>query len=107
MPGTDKASRDLGRCAPERLRLQGSAAEKIDFLQLREQAGTRVAARRALHLLDGQRLARIQPIRVKLGAVIEVPGDEKNVAADVLAAGRCQPIGATALHQFDKLKIVL
>ena len=87
--------------------MQGIAAEKIDFLQLREQAGTRVAARGALHLLDGQRLANIQPIRVKLGAVIEMTRDEKNIAADILAASRCQPIGATALHQLDKLKIVL
>ena len=27
MPGTDKTPRDLGRCAPERLRLQSVAAE--------------------------------------------------------------------------------
>ena len=33
-------------------------------------------------------------------------GDEKNIAADILPAGRFKPIGTTTLNQFDELKIV-
>jgi hypothetical protein len=34
-------------------------------------------------------------------------GDEKNVAAHALPAGRSEPIGATALDQLDELELVL
>ncbi|TMH58610.1 MAG: hypothetical protein E6H53_10410 [Betaproteobacteria bacterium] len=105
--GTNETSRDFAGRAPDRLRLQGVAAEQIDFLQLRKQSGTRVAARGAFQLVGGQRLACAQPVRIKLGAVVEMTGNEKNVTTHVLAAGRRQPVGAAALHQLDELKIVL
>ena len=94
VPGADETSRDLGRRAAHRFGVERVAAEEIDLFELREQSRTGVAARRALHLVDGQKLARVQPIRIELGAVVEMAGDEENVASDTLAAGRFEPVGA-------------
>ena len=107
VPGTDETSHDLGGRAPHRLRIERIAAEQINLFQPREQSRAGVAAGDALHLVDGQKLARVEPIRIKLGAAVKMAGNEKNVAAHTLAASRLEPIGTTALDQLDELKIVL
>ena len=104
--GTDQTPLDLGRRTAHRFRVQRVAAEEIDLLQLREQSGARVAAGGPLHLVDGQKLARVQPVRVKLVAAIEVAGDDQQVAVDAFAARRGQPIRATALHQLHEIVFV-
>src|SRR6202171_889545 len=97
VPGTNQTSRDLGGCASHRFRLDRVAAEEIYLLQLGEQSRARVAARDTLHLVDGQILTRIQPIRIEIRAAVKMAGNEKNIAANTLAAGALEPIGVTPL----------
>ena len=106
VPGADQAAPDFGGRARDGFRVQRVAAEKVDLLQLREQSGTGVAAGGALHLGDRQGFARAQPIRVELGPVVEMAGDDEQVAANALPAGRGEPIGAAALHQLHELVLV-
>ena len=103
--GSREAAPDFGGCALPRAGVQRVAAEQVHLLQLREESRARVTARDALHLVDGQALARVEAVRVELAAVVEVAGDDQNVALNPLAARRCQPIGAAALHEFDELEI--
>src|SRR6202158_6376048 len=88
VPGTNQTSRDLGGWASHRLRIERVAAEEIYLLQLGEQSRARVAARDALHLVDGQILTRIQPIRIELRAAVKMAGDEKHMGAHILVTGR-------------------
>ncbi len=92
--GAQQAARDLRRCAAHGFRVQRVAAEEIDLLQLREQARARVAAGGALEFLDRQEFARVEPVRVELGAAVEVTGYEQHVARHAGAARRTEPIGA-------------
>ena len=89
MPGAHEAASDLGGRALARLGVEGIAAEEIDLLGLREETGTRVAARDALHLVDGQEFLRLGPIREELVAAVVVARDDQHVAADVLATRGC------------------
>ena len=106
MAAANEAARDFGGRAFHRFRIERVATEEVDLLQLREQSRARVTARNALHFVDRQRFPDVQPIRIELVAVIEMPRDEQDVAADALAAGRRQPIGASVLDQFDELELV-
>ena len=47
-------------------------------------------------------LADVELVRVEHGAAVEVAGDDQQVAANVLPAGRGQPVGTAALHQLDE-----
>src|SRR5262249_6342713 len=104
--GAHQAAADLGRRAAARTGVERVAAEQIHFLELREETGTGRAARRALQLVDRERLARVEPARVELGSVVEVSRDEKDVTAHALPARGCEPVGPAALHQLDELELV-
>ena len=106
VPGADQAAPDFRGGARDGVRIQRVAAEKVDLLQLREQAGTGVAAGDALHLGDRQGFARAQPIRVELAPVVEMARDDEQVTANALPAGRGEPIGTAALHQLHELVLV-
>jgi hypothetical protein len=71
---------------------------------LRKQPGAGFAASDALHFIDGQEFARVEAIRVELGATIEMAGDDEKIAADAGTACRGQPIGAATLNQLDELE---
>src|SRR5207248_9040324 len=91
VPGADQTSPDLGGRAPARSRIQRVAAEKIDLLQLRKQSGTRIAARDALHLGNGEEFARLAPTRQEVVPADAVAGDDEDITSDSLAARRLQP----------------
>src|SRR5207248_9526156 len=82
------------------------ASEQVNLFQLRKQARARIAARHALHLIDGQEFTRIDAIRVELVAAVEVAGNDQHVAADAGAACRGEPIGTAALDELDESKFV-
>ena len=84
------------------LGIQGIAAEEIDFLHIRKQTGTGGTARSAFHLLDRQEVIDFCLVRVELGPV-EMAGNDQNVAMNLLAARRGEPVRATSLQQLDKL----
>ena len=106
MARANEAALNLGRRAAHRFRVQRIAAEKVDLLQLRKQSRARVAARRALHFLDGQELGGVETIRVELVAAVEMPGDDERVAAHALMARRGEPIRPSALDQLDEAIVV-
>ena len=105
-PARIMAACDFGRRAYAGFGVQGIAAEQIDFLQLREQSRAGVAAGGALHLGDRQEFIRVEVLGEELLAV-EMAGDDQNVAADALPAGRSEPVRPAALHQLDELIFVL
>jgi len=71
---------------------------------VREQATTRIAARNALHLGDGQELVCLQSIR-KIVAPVIVPGNNENIAADALRHADSNQSGRPRFHQLDKLNL--
>jgi hypothetical protein len=60
--GAQQAALDFATGAARCVAVEARAAEEIDLLQLREQAGTGVAARSAGHLVDGEALAGLKPV---------------------------------------------
>jgi hypothetical protein len=72
-PRAHQAACDLGGSHVRGRGIQRVAAEEVDLLQVREEVGTGVAARDALHLVDGQRLARVDAIGIELVAAVEMP----------------------------------
>src|SRR5205814_8107009 len=99
MSGPDEAPCDFRGHALQRLGVERIAAEEINLLQLRKQARARFAARRALHLVDRQVLARSRLIRIELVASVVMPRDHKNVATCALLAGLGKPVGAPSDHE--------
>ena len=88
------------------LGIQRVATEKVNLFELREQRSARRAARRPFHLVDRQELARFHLIGEELVAAVVMARDHQHVAADLLLAGRREPIGAPALDQFDELILI-
>ena len=71
-----------------------------------EQPGAGVAARDAFHLVHRQELVRLRAIGEEFVSSVVVTGNHENIAANLPAARRFKPIGAAALHELDKLKLV-
>src|ERR1700686_4868085 len=106
MSRTQKAAADLGGGALVGAGVQRVAAEEVDLLELREQSGTRSTARDALHLVDRQKLARLELVGEKLVAAVIVPGNDEDIAADALPARRFEPIRTASFDELDELKFV-
>src|SRR5690242_16979497 len=106
MAGAQQASDDFRRCGLHGFGIQRVAAEQIDFLELREESGTRVAARHALHFVDRQRLTGIDLVGIELVASVEMTRNEQYVAANAFATRGCEPVGTTTLDELDELVLV-
>src|SRR5206468_1132212 len=105
MAATQQAAGDFSGRDVLRVRIKRVAAEQIHLFDLRKQTGTRIAARRAFHLFDGQVFAYIGSIGVELVAAVEVAGNDQHVAANTRATRRGEPVGASALDQLDELEV--
>src|SRR5262249_26466175 len=77
-----------------------------NLLEPREESRTGVAARDALHLVDGKEFLRLRSIREEFVAAVVVPRDDQHIAADAGAASRSEPVGATAPDQCDERILV-
>ena len=106
LPSVDQRLRDVRGHALHALAVQRIAAEHVDLLQVREHAGARAAARRALHLRDRQVLADLQLVGEEVAAV-EMTGDHQDIAFHLLLARRCEPVAAAVLDQFDEGEVLL
>jgi hypothetical protein len=97
---------DLGRCALRGFRVQRVAAEEVNLLELREETRTGIAARRPLHLLDGQRFTGIYAVGVELVPAVEMPRNQQDIATDALPARGGEPIRATSLDKLDEIELI-
>jgi hypothetical protein len=101
-----EAAHDFGRRAAHRFGIERVAAEKIDLLELREEAGTGIAAGNALHFGDRQELACLEPIGKELVAAVVVAGDHEDVAANAGPARGSKPVRPVALDELDEPVLV-
>ena len=98
----NEAAHDFGRRVALRFGVQCVAAEEVDLLELREEAGTGIAAGDALHFGDRQELARLDLIGEEFVTAVVVTRDHQNVAANAGMTCRGEPIRAAALDQLDE-----